>query len=310
MANWLNDILGIGAGALTGNWGMAVPAVGDLLGGGSAADQAASNSATMYNNATAYANEYLKPYAVAGVNQNEAANAQYGTLNNYLTGMLGGVGAGDVNLPWYLQTPSGPSQAETDALSSLGRMGLQGSMDKQNAAMSQYYAQRGIPISQQQAGNLPGAQQAYQVASSQENANRTMTLADLAAKRRGEALQNITTISNLMNTMRAPGVEATNAMMGNASNQGAAANNQAQYLGNNYANSMSSLANQVGQYYANKKIPIANTSGGIAADTSPYGNGDYYTPPKNWLTSYSGYGVGQALGSSAGMPTYPSYGGY
>jgi hypothetical protein len=103
--------------------------------------------------------------------------------------------------PWWANVPQNTNDIEP-ALSTLQRLGMQGIMNQNNARMAQFNAQRGVPMSQEQAGNTPGANTAWYDMLSRENANKALALNDVMTQRRAEGQATAFNLDNLATQRR------------------------------------------------------------------------------------------------------------
>ncbi len=183
--------------------------------------------------------EFTSPFLRAGVTQ----QPQY---QDWWQNMAGGQGNQN---PWFLQTPgtSGPDwENMVNAYSTLGNLGLDRARQGEQSNLASYYASKGVPMSQQQTGELPGFQRWWNQALSEENANRALGLDQLANQRRSMG-QNV--LGMLGSAASTPGATAAT-WGGLAGERAAAAGNQAAQYGQGFSNTMAGMAQSLGQYLA------------------------------------------------------------
>ncbi|MFA5376453.1 MAG: hypothetical protein WC455_11975 [Dehalococcoidia bacterium] len=140
--------------------------------------------------------QWIAPYMQAGLAQLPGQTQNYNTLMGYIQNMMSGNNAG---LPAYLQ-PADTSGLEK-GLSTLSRQGLDQATQGMQGNIAQYYAQRGVPISQQQTNLIPRFQNQFNNALATENANKATTMYGVNQASKANQLGNFFNMLGAVNGM-------------------------------------------------------------------------------------------------------------
>lgn len=149
-------------------------------------------------------------------------------------------------LPWWMQVPD--TSGVEQGFSTLSRLGLDQATKNMQGDISQYYAQRGIPMSQQQANLIPRFRSNFLNALATENANKALMLDQLKTQRRGEAQTGFYNLGNYLTGQQInPGLASTGVSMGQ--NNANMYNQQAQQYGQQSGLFGGVLGNILGNMY-------------------------------------------------------------
>jgi hypothetical protein len=237
--------------------------------------------------------QYYAPYAKAGLAQLPGQLENYNTMMGYLQNMMSGNTA---NLPSYLR-PMDTSQLE-QGLSTLSRQGLDRATQGMQGNIAQYYAQRGVPMSQQQTNLIPRFQHQFNNALATENANKATTMYGVNQANRADMLNNFYNMLGAVNGMAINPSQYAGQGMNMAGNNANYYNNLAQQYAQQSQGMMGGLGSILGTLWGGVgKSPSPGISTGGAMNNYSLGGAPINNTgmgmsnfKPNWGSSFSGFG--------------------
>ncbi len=237
--------------------------------------------------------QYYAPYAKAGLSQLPGQLENYNTMMRYLQNMMSGNTA---DLPSYLR-PMDTSQLE-QGLSTLSRQGLDRATQGMQGNTAQYYAQRGIPMSQQQANLTPRFQHQFNNALATENANKATTMYGVNQANRSDQMNNFYNMLGAVNGMSINPSQYAGQGMNMAGNNSNYYNNLAQQYAQQSQGMMGGLGSILGTLWG-------GLGGSALGGMTGGGSGGSFTPP-----NFTGQAQNFGQSFSIGMPSNSGMSGY